>query len=341
MLSIGDVSIVEGNAGAQTVMVPVRLSAMHGNTITVNYNTADGSAAASSDFSAVSGRLTFARGEQTKYIPIPVIGDRVVEADEYFSVNLSNPKGAKVADRTGQVWISDDEPYVFISDAYAMEGNEGPLPADFTIFMNRPYDVPVTVNYATADGSAVAGLDYTATAGTLTFAPGETSQPLPVAVLGDRLGEPQESFVVTTSTPNSYARIGNDVGVATIWDNEPLIFISDSYLSGSTITFAVTLSVPYDQVVTVGFATMDGTAIAGVDYVAASDSLTFDKFETSKTITVDVLDPTVSDKYFSVQLSGATPNALIRTAYAYGYWYYDPGYLDCGCYGYDYGGYWY
>src|SRR5262245_31163887 len=59
VLSIGDVAIVEGNAGTETALVPVTLSATHGNTITVNYNTADGSAAASSDFSAVSGRLTF------------------------------------------------------------------------------------------------------------------------------------------------------------------------------------------------------------------------------------------------------------------------------------------
>src|SRR5262249_35138008 len=154
-----------------------RLSAMHGNTITVNYNTAAGSAAATSDYSAASGKLTFARNEQTKYIPVSVNGDRALEADEYFRVNLSAPKGAKVADGAGYVTIGDDEPYVYISDAYGMEGNEGTTPAEFTIFMNRPYDVPVTVNYATADGSAVAGLDYTATAGTLTFAPGETSQP--------------------------------------------------------------------------------------------------------------------------------------------------------------------
>jgi hypothetical protein len=91
---------------------------------------------------------------------------------------------------------------------------------------------------------------------------------------------------------------------------------------------------------------MDGTASAGVDYVAASGTLTFDKGEVSKTITIDVLDPTaVYDKYFFVQLSGATANAFILTPSAYGYWYYyDGGYYDCGCYGYpydDYGGYWY
>ena len=345
MLSIGDVTIVEGNAGTETALVPVRLSAKHSNTITVNYNTADGSAAASSDFGAVTGSLTFARGEQTKYIPIPVIGDRVVEADEYFSVNLFNPKGSRVADGTGQVTIADDEPYVYTSDAYAMEENEGTLPTDFTVFMNRPYDVPVTINYATADGSAVAGLDYTATAGTLTFAPGETSQPFPVMVLGDRLGEPDESFVVNISTPNSYARIADSVGLATIADNEPSIIISDSYLSGTTFTFSVTSYLPYDEVVTVNFTTMDGTASSGVDYVAASGTLTFDRGETSKTITIDVLDPSaVSDKYFIVQLSSATTNASIRTSSAYGYWYYyDGGYYDCGCYGYayDYGGYWY
>jgi hypothetical protein len=327
MLSIGDVNIVEGNAGAKTALVPVTLSGRHGNTITVNYKAADGSADAGSDYNAASGKLTFARNEMTKYIPIPIIGDRVVEGDEYFSVILSNAKGAKIVDGTGAVSIADDEPYVYIFSAYAMEGDAGTSPADFTVLMNRTYDVPVTIDYATADGSAIAGLDYAAAAGTLTFPPGETSQHLSVPVLGDRLGEPEESFVVNISTPNSFARIGYSVGIATIADNEPSIIISDSYLSESTMTFTVSLSVPYDEAVTVNFATVDGNAIVGVDYVAASGTLTFDKGETSKTITIDVLDLAAYDKYFLVQLSGATTNAFIRTTSAYGYWYY-----DCGCY---------
>jgi len=80
------------------------------------------------------------------------------------------------------------------------------------------------------------------------------------------------------------------------------------------------------------FTTVDGTAIAGVDYVATSEPLTFAIGETTKTITVDVIDPAAYDKYLFVHLSAASPNALIEIEWAYGFWYYDYGYYDYGYY---------
>jgi len=97
------------------------------------------------------------------------------------------------------------------------------------------------------------------------------------------------------------------------------------------------LSAAYDEAVTVDFATADGTATAGLDYVALFGPLTFEKGEMTKTILVEVLDTTASDKYFSIHLSGASTNALLANEGAYGYWYYDSGYYDYGGYYYDYG----
>jgi hypothetical protein len=93
--------------------------------------------------------------------------------------------------------------------------------------------------------------------------------------------------------------------------------------------------------VTIDFATADGTAVAGVDYVATLGTLTFAPGETTKTITVPVLDPTsMPDKWFAVQLGGASANAQITSGAATGYWYYDYGYYDYGYgYYYDYGYY--
>ena len=151
------------------------------------------------------------------------------------------------------------------------------------------------------------------------------------------------------STPNSYAEISKGVGVGTIVDNEPRISIygASNYYGESSFTFTVSLSAMYDQVVTVNFATADGTAIAGLDYVATSGTLTFAPGETTKTITVASLNPTAVDKSFSVQLSGASANALITNEWATGYsyygyydYYYDPGY-DYGDYYYDYYDYYY
>jgi hypothetical protein len=333
MLTIANAQVLEGNDGAQNALVTVRLTEPHGNNVTVNYATVAGTATAGSDYTAVAGKLTFAKNEMSKSIVVPIRGDRLVESDESFSVHLSDAKGAKIANGTGQVTIVDDEPYVWVGYANVTEANDDPVPAVFSVNLTSIYDRPVTIHYATANGSATAGLDYTDTEGSLTIPAGLTSGEIVVPVLGDRLGEPNETFVLNVSTSDSYARMGNDTAIATIVDNEPQISIGDAYLEGSTITFTVTLSAPYDQPVSVSFTTMNGTAIAGVDYVGASGPLTFELGQTSMTITIDVLDTTGdASKYFSVHLSDATTNALIATESAYGYWFYDPGY------GYWYGG---
>ena len=148
-----------------------------------------------------------------------------------------------------------------------------------------------------------------------------------MGVTGDRLPEPDKTFVVSLSTPNSSAEISKGMGVGTIIDDEPRISVADAYNYGeSTFTFTVSLSAAYDQAVTVNFATADGTATAGVDYVATFGTLTFAPGETTQTITVGVIDPTSApDKWFTIHLSGASTNALIVNEGAYGYWYYDSG----------------
>jgi large repetitive protein len=327
VLSVGDVTLAEGNDGTHNALVQVTVSEPHGNSVTVNYNTADGSARSGSDYNAASGTLTFNRNETAKSILIPIRGDRLPEQDKTFFVRLANAKGAKVADGEGVVTIVDDEPRVSVDDVSMAEGNSGTASARFTVRLSAAYDVPVTVAFATTDGSASAGSDYAAAAGTVTFLPGQTIRTITVAVNGDRLGEADETFFVNLSTSDAYAGISKAVGVGTIADDEPRVSIGDAYNYGeSTLTFTVSLSGAYDQVVQVGFATADGTASAGVDYGAASGTLTFGIGQTSQTIMVDVLDPTsVPDKYFSVQLSGASTNALLANSSAYGYWYYDYG----------------
>jgi hypothetical protein len=342
VLSVGNVAILEGNAGNQRAAVVVSLSEPHGSRVTVDYRTVNGTATAGRDFNAVSGKLTFAKGETSKTIQIPVIGDRVPEVDKTFSVKFSDAKHAKIANRTGVVTILDDEPRISISDVSTKEGNSNTTPFTFTVSLSAAYDQPVTVNYVTANGSASAGIDYTAASGQLVFAPGQTSQTFAVAVNGNRLPGPDKTFSVCLSTQNNYAVISKGVGIGTIIDDEPRINISDTYNNYATsFTFLISLSAAYDHEVTVKFTTMDGTAIAGVDYAAKSGTLIFDPGVTSQTITVDVLDQTsMWDKYFSVQFSVPSANALLASDLAYGYGdgygYYDPGYYyDSGYYYYD------
>src|SRR5262249_39168481 len=142
------------------------------------------------DYTAVAGSLTFTKNDISKSILVPIKGDRILENDEFFTVRLSNSKGAKIADGAALVSIADDEPRISVSDAFVREGDVGTGPGEFTVYIPTAYDMPVTIDYATADGTATAGADYTAASGTLTIPAGQTSQTISVPVMGDRLGEP-------------------------------------------------------------------------------------------------------------------------------------------------------
>jgi hypothetical protein len=337
-LYIGDTWVTEGNDGTTTAAVVVSLSQPRRQGVTVNYSTQNGTAVAGADYRAASGRLTFGPGETSKTIPIAVIGDRTVGDGSYFLVNLNGVKGGRIADGQGVVSIADDEPRLSVGNAYAAEGNTGTTPFAFTANLSAAYDRAVSVDYATADGSAAAGSDYTAAAGTVTFAPGETSKTITVLVNGDRLIEPTETFSVNLSNPSSNSAIGWGVGTGTVVDDEPQVYIGDvaNYWGDtSPFTFTVTLSAVPDEAVTVEFATADGTAVAGVDYANTSGTLTFAPGETSKTITVELLNPDFADKYFYVNVVGAT-NASVADGQGMAYWYY-----DCGCGGYDTGYFYY
>ena len=117
--SAADATIAEGDSGTATVDVPVTLDNPSSSTVTIAFETQDGTATAGSDYSATSGTLTFSAGEQSKVVSVPVSGDTVLEPDETFTVKLSSPSGASIADDTGTVTISNDEPQPDVTDPVA------------------------------------------------------------------------------------------------------------------------------------------------------------------------------------------------------------------------------
>ena len=325
-LAICDVSAAEGNTGATAFIFTVTLSAASTETITVAYATADSTATAGSDYAAASGTLTFAPGETDKTITIDVIGDRLPEANETFFVNLSGPTNAAIGDGQGVGTIVDDEPRIRISDMTMKEGNSGTTAFAFTVSLSVAYDVPVTVAYTTANGTAMASSDYQAASGTLTFAPGETSKTITVLVNGDRLAEPNETFFVNLSSPTN-ATIADGQAVGTIVDDEPRIRIGDvTKAEGkknqtTLFTLTITLSAAYDQPVTMSYRTVDGTATTSdSDYVAKTGTLTFAPGETTKTITIEVKGDSKreADETFAVELFGASGNASLLDAVGLG-----------------------
>jgi len=315
-VTINDATVTEGNTGSTSATFTLTLSAPYGAPITVHYETANGSAAAGSDYTATSADVTFAAGQTAQTISVGVLGDRLPEATEAFVVNLTT-SDAFIGDGQGVGTILDGEPRISINDVTVTEGNTGSSSATFTLTLLAAYDAPVTVHYETANGSAAAGSDYTAASGDVTFAAGQTTQTITVAVLGDRLPEPTEAFVVNLSGATN-ATIADGQAVGSIVDNEPRISINnvskkEGNGKGTTLyVFTVSLSVAYDQPVTVSYATANGTAAAGSDYVAQSGTLTFAPGETTKTITIAVYRDrnAEANETFYVDLFGNSSNSL-------------------------------
>jgi hypothetical protein len=327
-IAISDVSVAEGNAGARNATIVVSLSAPASRTVSVSYATANGTAAAGGDYDTVSGKLTFAPGQTSQSIVIPVRGDRVAEADESFVVNLRSAKGAAIAKGQGYVSIQDDEPRISIVGGTCIEGNAGTTPLAYTVSLSAAYDAPVTVNYATADGTAAAGSDYQAQTGMVTFAPGETSKPITVQVIGDTRPEAYEGFTVNLNGTSANALIDRGQANGVIVDDEVHVAISNyqSTREGTTsMTFWVWLSAPSTEPMVFNFSTQNGSAIAGQDYVASAGTLTFAAGETLKQITVAILPGPMVNATFYVNLTGVSANAVGLHVQAYGDLYVPDG----------------
>ncbi len=315
-VSIDDQSITEGNAGTSTLTFHVTLSHASSDTVSVDYATNGGTAtAADGDYVAATGTVTFNPGQTAQTVDVTVNGDLTHESDESFTVDLSNPSNAGVADASGEGTITNDDqvPDISIDDQSVTEGDAGTSTLTFNVTLSNPSDQTVTVDYATSDGTATtADPDYDAATGTVTFNPGQTAQTVDVTVNGDLTHESDETFTVDLSNEtNAGVAEGSGTGTITNDDQVPDISIDDQSITEgdtgtSTLTFNVTLSNPSDQTVTVDYTTNGGTATtADGDYVAATGTVSFDPGQTAKTVDVTVNGDLTheSDESFTVDLS--------------------------------------
>jgi hypothetical protein len=208
-LSAATYAAYEGN---QNVGITVNRTGDVSAQTTVAYATVDETAKAGSDYTAVSGTLTFAPGETSKTVTVPLINNNVYEGvNKTFTLTLSNPSGGALltAPAATTVTISDDEsrPYINNSTISVMEPRTGTSLAAFTLRLSNASTQTVTVAYSTSNGTALAGSDYVATSGTLTFNPLETVKTVAVAVNADNVNEPDETFFLNLSSPSN-ASIG-------------------------------------------------------------------------------------------------------------------------------------
>lgn len=222
-LTINDVAVDEGDAGTTTASFTVSLSAPAGpGGVTFDIATANNTATAGVDYVARSlVAQIIPAGASTYTFDVLINGDLLNEPLERFFVNVTNVSGAAVVDPQGRGTIQNDDaiPTLSINDVTLVEGNSGFTNAVFTVSLNAASAQNVTVNYATTNGTANAGSDYSATGGILTFAPGVLTQTITLAVLGDTEVEADETFAINLSGAIN-ATIADGAGQGTIQNDD-------------------------------------------------------------------------------------------------------------------------
>ena len=205
-LSVADASATEGEGA--TLDFEVTLEQASTTTVTVDYMTNDGTAEAGSDYTTTNGSVSFAVGETSKTVSVPVVNDADVEESETMTLTLFDSSGSDIEDDTATGTIADDdeadkEPEAVgsnLSVAAASTTEADGAALGFTVTLSPAASATVTVSYGTGNGSAQAGSDYTATSGTLSFSAGQTSKTISVPVANDNENESSETLTLSAAS---------------------------------------------------------------------------------------------------------------------------------------------
>ena len=308
-----DITIGEG-IGAATLTV--ELDEASTGTVTVDYATSDSTAKAGDDYTATSGTLTFTSGQTSKTITIPIVNDTAYEPAERFLIALSNASGATLPTSPGAiVRITDNEavPTASLEDVTVDEG-AGTMTLTLQLNHLSQADIAYFTNSGNVAGTATEGDDYadflleTGRSAKLTVPGGALSQTFDITIVDDSVNESAETIAIEW-----YKSAADDVTPATfnftgtITDNDtPLPALSFANIvtvdeDAEAAIQTVNLTPASTGTVTVDFATRDHGAKDGEDYTATSGTLTFTADQTSKTITVPILD---DDIYESTEEAG-------------------------------------
>lgn len=314
-ISVTDVTVAEGNSGTTNAVFTVQLSAPATSAgVTFDIATFASTATAGEDFVPNSQTaVVIPGGASSATFTVLVNGDVLNEGDERFFVRIANVTGAFVNGSQGTGTITNDDPLptLSISSPSIVEGNLGNRTLNFVLTLDAPSSLGVSVNVATANGTATAGSDYVGTTGGIFFASGETSKTLPVTINSDTAPEADESFTVTMSGVTN-ATIGANPGTGTILnDDVPLDIQPDTLPNGTVgILYSAILTTdggtaPYSYAVTAGTipagltfdpnGTLSGTPIAAGNAnftITATDSSgTPGPYSASRNYTVTIAPP--------------------------------------------------
>lgn len=329
-LGIASTYTLKGNAGTSDAVVTVALCLPSSNSVQVNYATGDGTAVQGTDYVTSAGTLTFQPGETAQTIIVPVMGDFLARGNKIFKVQLSTSSGPPLAVALGRVLIRDPN---VTQTVLAMSSQPGDYigqglqylitlsDADF-LLLSAPTPNIATFEINNGQGWAA---DFAGPNSSLRLGKGdyENAQRYPfqatgtpgLSIYGDGRGcnTLSGNFQVLQAGYNTSGVLQSFS--ANFQQNcegmTPALFgwlryhtklqqfsVTDAVISGSTATFTVTLSPADATSLSVNFSTTDGTAIAGTDYAATSQTVAFSPGMTEQTVTVPILNPSATGKVF-------------------------------------------
>ena len=321
-IRVDPIAVSEGTATATFV---IRLDAASSNEVKVNYTQQNGTAVNGGDFNFAFGTLTFAPGETSKQLQLPVVNDTTAERTEVFWLDLTSAVNAVIAQRYTPALIFDNDatagtPAVSVGDVVV---DESARTATFFVSLNRPSTGLVSMSYSTADSTAVAGQDYRQLVGTLNFSPGEMVKSVTVELLEDTVTEADERLQLNLSNAQG-ASFADALGLATIGANDSAATSAPAVLSwpvaaseGDTFaSFVVQLSAPSLSEVSVNYTQQNETALNGSDFNFYFGTLVFAPGETTKILPISLLDNTVAEATENFWLDLSSPvNASVPQRY--------------------------
>jgi Calx-beta domain/Carboxypeptidase regulatory-like domain len=234
VISINNSSVTEGNTGTTNLTFTASLSAASGLPVSVAYATSDATATAGSDYTAASGTLTFSPGVTSRTVSVSINGDLTPEADETFTLNLSNPINATLASSAITATILNDDlapPSLQLTQS-SYTAAESAAFINISVTRTGDASAPATVKYSTSDttdanyrcdqliGVASRKCDYHIAAGTLRFAAGESTKQFSLSLINDAYVEGPESFTLTLSNPSGASLGQNSTASVTITDDD-------------------------------------------------------------------------------------------------------------------------
>ncbi len=313
---------VNENSGMATITVK-RTGGSNG-AVSAQYGPVPGgTAAAGGDYANASGTVSWADGDTAdKTFSVTIMDDQLNESDETVNLTLISPTGgaALVNPLSAVLTIIDDDaqPSISINDISQVEGNSSTTNFSFNVTLSAASGQPVTVDYLTANESALAA-DFQAAGGTLTFAPGETSKAIVIGVNGDPEVEPDETFVVNLSNPAN-ATFAKAKGVGTIVNDDnpaqPTVQFSQAAYSIQEdlgyLTVTISRSGDISAGASVDYETVDGSATQKADFEYAAGTLTFAPGEVTKTIALLINEDTYveGNESFGLKLSNPAGASL-------------------------------